>query len=69
MNDFDRFLEIELQRMLDPVVDLPAPSRNARRKRVGTPLVAVVTGPLEMAAEAIAVPVEPAAVPVPVTSV
>jgi hypothetical protein len=62
MNDFERFLEIELRRMLDPVVVSAAPPR---RKKTELPLLAVVTAPLELAVGAIAA-VEPVAVPVPV---
>jgi hypothetical protein len=62
MNDFDRFLEIELRRILDPVASAPAPTR---RRRKGLPLLAVMAAPLELAAGAISA-VEPAVVPVPV---
>jgi len=65
MNDFEQFLESELRQMLDPVTATPAPARNARRKRTGTPLMVVVTAPIELAAEAVAA-VEPAVVMVPV---
>jgi hypothetical protein len=64
MNDFDRFLEIELRRMLDPVaVKSPPP----RRKRRGRPLLTLVTAPFELTAVAIAA-VEPVAVAVPVVA-
>jgi hypothetical protein len=53
MNDFDRFLELNLRRMLDPVVEAPPPGR---RRRVGRkPVLAVMPA------------IEPAAEPVPVT--
>jgi hypothetical protein len=63
MNDFDRFLESELRLMLDPVVETPAPPLKGRRK-TRTPLLVVVTAPIELAAEAVTG--EPAVVPVPV---
>jgi hypothetical protein len=49
MNDFDRFLEFELRQMLDPVVS-QAPGRR-RPKSEGSPFLAVISAPLEMAAE------------------
>jgi hypothetical protein len=64
MNDFDRFLEIELRHMLGPVTATPAPPLKARRKASGRPPV-VVLAPIELTVEAVAV-VEPVAVPVPV---
>jgi len=67
MNDFDRFLEIELERMLDPVAATPAPPFMARRKRTGPPLLAVVTAPIELAAEMV-VSVDSAPVAVPVVA-
>jgi len=62
MNDFERFLEFELRRMLDPVAASAAP-RRARRMSSGLPLLAVVTAPIELMAEALPV-VEPVAIPV-----
>ncbi|GAC1513254.1 MAG: hypothetical protein NVS1B3_17550 [Candidatus Dormibacteraceae bacterium] len=50
MNDFDRFLEFELRQMLDSVVSLKAPRRR-RPKSTGSPLLAVISSPLEKAAE------------------
>jgi hypothetical protein len=60
MNDFDRFIEFELRQMLDPVVISATPRR--RRTRKGSPLLAVISAPLEMATEVLPV-VEPVAVP------
>lgn len=60
MNDFDRFLEFELRQMLDPVVISGAPRRR-RRNRTGSPLLAVISAPLEIAAD-----VQPAVKPVAV---
>jgi hypothetical protein len=61
MNDFDRFLEFELRQMLDPVVSPKAPRRR-QPKSTGSPLLAVITGSLERAAEVLpmaeAVPVQ-----------
>jgi hypothetical protein len=58
MNDFDRFLEHNLRRMLDPVVEARPP---ARGRRVGRkPVVAVIPPAIESAAE-------PVPVTVPVT--
>jgi hypothetical protein len=61
MNDFERFLEFELRQMLDPVVSLKAPRRR-QPKSTGSPLLAVITAPLERAAEVLpmveAVPVQ-----------
>lgn len=52
MNDFDRLLQIELRRMLDPVVATPAPTRKGQpiRKR---PDLRVLTTPVELVAAAI----------------
>src|SRR5260370_2756782 len=61
MNYFDRFLEFELQRMLDPVAASAAP-RRARWVSSGAPLPAAVTGPVELVAEALPV-VESVAIP------
>lgn len=62
MNDFDRFLEIELRQMLDTVV-ASGPPRRRRRNDDGHPLLAVVRAPLDLAVEAA---VEPLAIPVTV---
>ena len=60
MNDFDRFLEFELRQMLDPVVTPPAPRRR-RRKSNRSPLLKVVSAPIELAAavEPVVVPIQP----------
>jgi hypothetical protein len=62
MNDFDRFLELELRHMLDPVVAARAP-RRIRRKTSGSPLLAAVTAPIELVVEVLPV-VDPVALPV-----
>ena len=64
MNDFDRYLERELQQMLDPVVEAGAPRRRRRKGDSGLPLLAVVTAPIEKVAEALPT-IDPVAVPVP----
>jgi hypothetical protein len=64
MDDFDRFLDLQLRYMLDPVVTTPAPPRRNRRPRLRQPIRAVAA-PIEL--EAIPV-VEPVAVTVPVAS-
>lgn len=56
MDHIDRLLEIELARMLDPIVKAPAPRR--RRRREAGALLAV-TGGLSMAPSEMAVLVEP----------
>ncbi len=68
MNDFDRYLESELRQMLDPVVDVGAPSRRTRRRDSGLPLLAVVKAPIEKVAEVLPV-IDPVAVPVPALQV
>ena len=56
MNDFDRLLEFELRRMLDPVVGSKAPPRRrGGTARMSAPFLAVASPPLELAPEAIAV--------------
>jgi len=62
MNDFDRYLESGLRRMLDPVVASGAPRR---RRRTGSGLrwLAVVKAPVELVAEALPA-VEPVGLPV-----
>jgi hypothetical protein len=55
MNEFDRFLERNLRRMLDPVVEAPPPARGRRK-----PVLAVIP-------PAIGPTVEPVPVTVPVT--
>lgn len=60
MNDFDRFLERKLRRMLDPVVAV-APPRRGRRANA-KPVLAVVPPAADGAAE-------PVVVTVPVTQI
>lgn len=43
MNDFDRLLEFELRRMLDPVVASRVPPRKGRSKGKGAPFLAAGT--------------------------
>ncbi|MHB8587750.1 MAG: hypothetical protein ACYDA0_02730 [Candidatus Dormibacteraceae bacterium] len=62
MDDFDWFLEVELRQMLDPVAASRAP-RLRRRKGIGSPLLAVVTAPIERVAAVLPL-VEPVAVAV-----
>jgi hypothetical protein len=62
MNDFDRFLEFELRHMLDPVVNPKAPRRR-RPKSTGSPLLAVISAPLERVVEVLPA-VEPVVLPV-----
>jgi hypothetical protein len=62
MNDFDRFIEFELRQMLDPVVT-PAAPRRRRPKGNGSPFLAVISAPLEKAAEVLPA-VEPVTVPI-----
>ena len=57
MDDFERFLEVELRRMLDPVVALRPPTRGGL-KQSRKPILAVIAPAIELAAEAIPV-VEP----------
>jgi hypothetical protein len=52
MNDFDRYIEFGLRQMLDPVVCLTAPRRR-RLKSTGSPFLAAIAAPLEMATEAL----------------
>ena len=65
MNDFDTFLEIELQHMLDPVVAVQPPARGGRPKRARKPFLAIVAPAIDLAVEAIPV-VEPVVVTIPV---
>jgi hypothetical protein len=62
MNDFDRFLELKLRQMLDPVVARRPPSPRGRL-RPEKPILAVI----ELSAEVIPA-VEPAVVTVPVAA-
>jgi hypothetical protein len=63
MNEFDRFLEIKLRQMLDPVAMSQPPARRGRLKRPQKPILAIVpaVGPaaVELAAEAIPVTAAP----------
>lgn len=67
MNDFDRFLVLELREMLDPVVATPAPRRRSRRPDARISIVVAAEAPIDLAAEAIPA-VEPFAVAVPVAA-
>ena len=67
MNDFDRYLELELRKILDPVVDAGAPRRRWH-KGSGLPLLAVVTAPIEKVAEVLPA-LDPVAVRVPALQV
>ena len=62
MNYFDRFLEFELRQMLDPVVKPGAPRRR-RRKGTRSPVLKVVSAPIEPAAKVLPA-VAPVVVPV-----
>ena len=63
MNDFDRFLETSLQRMLDPVVATRPPARGRRRPAPEPVLVVVPTELVPATAEA--VPMAVAVAPLP----
>ena len=65
MNDFDRYLELELRSMLDPVVATPPPSRKGRLSRPQKPILTIVTAAVEHPADGIPV-IEPAVVTIPV---
>jgi len=56
MNDFDRFLELKLRQMLDPVVATPPPARR-RAKRSPRPVLAVESAPAVIEAVPVTVPV------------
>ena len=57
MDDFDRQLELELARLLDPIVAAPAP----RRRRPGlVVLQPEMTVPVELVPAAVVAPVGPA---------
>ncbi len=62
MNYFDRFLELELRQMLDPVVNPGAPRRR-RRKSTRSPLLKVVSAAIELA-PAVLPAVEPVIAPI-----
>ena len=65
MNEFDRFLEIELQHMLDPVVAVQPPARGGP-KSARKLFLSIVAPTIDLAVEAIPV-VEPVVVTIPVT--
>ncbi|HEY8953776.1 MAG TPA: hypothetical protein VIP78_14605 [Candidatus Dormibacteraeota bacterium] len=54
MDEFDRLLEFELRRMLDPVVASPAPARRRVRGR-GVSVLTTAPHPVELAPATIAV--------------
>lgn len=58
VNDFDRLVEFELKRILDPVAASRVPQRRSRAKGECAPFLALAPAPMELAPEAIAV-VEP----------
>jgi len=64
MNEFDRFLEIELQHLLDPVVAVQPPARGGP-KRARKLFLTIVAPAIDLAAEAIPV-VEPMVVTIAV---
>lgn len=64
MDDFDRFLDLQLRRMLDPVVATPAPRRRGARPRAWQPIL-VMEDPIEQAPKATPA-VEPVVAAVPV---
>ncbi len=64
MNEFDRFLEVELRLMLDPVVVVQPPARGGL-KEPRKPVLAVVPPTIELPAEAVG-EVEPVTVAVTV---
>jgi hypothetical protein len=65
MNDFDQLLELQLRRMLDPVVARRPPVRRGRIKRTPEAILTVKTAVIELVADAIPVG-EPVAVAIPV---
>ncbi len=67
MNDFDRFLEVQLRKMLDPVAMSRPPARGGRRERVRKPILAIAPAVIELAAETFTA-VEPAVVTISVAS-
>jgi hypothetical protein len=68
MNDFDKFLELKLRQMLDPVVANRPPERKGRLRRPQRPILAIETATIELPAESSRA-VEPIAVTVPVAAV
>jgi hypothetical protein len=65
MNDFDKFLELELRHLLDPVVAIVAPARGSRRRRARRPILTVEVPVAELTE---VITVEPAVVPVAVAT-
>lgn len=61
MNDFDKFLELELRHLLNHVAATKAPARGSRRRRARRPFLTVKVPVVELAE---VIPVEPAVVPV-----
>jgi hypothetical protein len=72
MNDFDKFLDLQLRRMLDRVVATPAPPRGSRRPKARKLILAVEasieTGALGAASPQAIPVVEPVVAAVPVAS-
>lgn len=66
MNDFDKFLDLELRHMLDPVVATPAPPRRSRPPRARQPILAV-EATIELVPQAMPA-VEPVAVTLPIAA-
>ncbi|HET9780366.1 MAG TPA: hypothetical protein VFR33_01190 [Candidatus Dormibacteraeota bacterium] len=66
MNDFDKFLELKLRQMLDPVVATDAPMRGSRRRRARRPVLTVEVPTVEFgemtSGETVVVPI-PVATP------
>ena len=62
MNDFDRFLETQLRRMLDPVVATLPPTRG-RRQEAPEPILAVEPPELVLPVEAVPVTIAVTALP------
>ena len=69
MNDFDRFLELQLRNMLDPVAATPPPDRRGRHERA--PILAVEPPigfvPMGIVPRGVVAEVIPASEPLPVT--
>lgn len=53
MNDFDRYLEIELRHILDPVVVRRPPARKGRTDPAAAPAPLVIEGPAPQAIAAV----------------
>ena len=56
MDHFDRLLQLELGRLLDPIVDVPVPRRRRRR---GPDTLKAVAGGLTLVPTDVVLPVEP----------